>query len=263
MKKSASWLLAAAVFPIAMATALAGPPVVTNNPVTLVAKGDNYRLHGQLTQALLVYRQAAKAGNVNGDFAAGEMLFDEGQVCSDRERILKLSQGIDYLFSAATNRLPEACAELSKALQNGVWVQTNLISAYAWMELAAEHNRSYRANLDQLVVQMSPDQIQTAQNLAHQYSLGHWPKDLVRPVDEGDPRLKIQGITIGGRVPMVVLNSVTFSQGDTLEVVPAGRSQHPGPGRLTVSCLEIGNDYVLVSIAGESHLKLLSTEHLQ
>ena len=229
---------------------------------TLVAQGDAFRRHGQLTEALWAYRQAAKAGSVPGAFAAGDMLCHAGVNSRGRERILQLAEGVGDLLRAATNRVPQACAELSSLLRQGAGVQTNLVAAYAWMELAAEQDRAYKTELDQLVIQMNPGEIQQAQNLAQEYSRGHWPTDLARPVDQGDPRLKIKGITVGGREATVILNRVTFSQGDTSEVAPERTPPNRPGGTLTVTCLEIGEDYVLVAVAGEPHLKLLSSADL-
>lgn len=245
---------------------LASPPpsasAASKDAEKLVAQGDAFRDHGQMTEALWAYRQAAKAGSVNGAFAAGKMLCEAVQNCHGRERILERAEGIGDLFRAATNQLPQACAELSSVLQHGRGVPPNLVAAYAWMELAAEKDPSYKKGLDQLVVQMNPDDVQQAQVLAQKYAKGHWPTDLVRPVDDGDPRLKIKGITVGGREKLVDLNRVTFAEGDTLDVKPEGAPQQPTGGDLIVTCLEIGNDYVLVSVAGESHLKLLSSAGL-
>lgn len=252
----------AAVSSAMLASAGAAPPVAGKEAKTLVAQGDAFRSNGQLTEALWAYRQAAKAGSVKGAFAAGEMLCSAGTNSHGRERILDLAEGVGDLLRAATNRLPQACAELSSLLRKGVGVQTNLVTAYAWMELAAEQDRSYKTELDQLVVQMNPGQVQQAQDLAQEYSQGHWPTDLARPVDQGDPRLKIKGITVGGREATVIINRVTFTQGDTLEVVPESTAPHRVGGSLTVTCLEIGEDYVLVAVAGESHLKLLSSADL-
>jgi hypothetical protein len=226
------------------------------------AQGNTFRDHGQLTEALGAYRQAVKAGSSEAAFDAGKILCDDASTSHGRERVLNLAEGVADLFQAATNHLPQACAELSDVLQKGVGVNTNFIAAYAWLELAAEKDHSYAAQLDQLVVQMSPDEIQQAQDLARQYARGLWPVDLVRPVDAGDRRLEVKGITLGGREKMVILNRVTFTEGDTLEVTPEKSPQSPATPTLTVTCKEIGPDYVLVSVAGETHLKLLSSVSL-
>jgi hypothetical protein len=190
------------------------------------------------------------------------LLLQQGRSARGRERILQLAEGLGDLFFAATNGDARACARLSFALQNGLGVPTNLVAAYAWLKLAADGNAAFRPDLDQLVVRLDPDQIRQAQNLAATYVRGHWPTDLVRPVDTADPRLQLQGLSSNGIKSLVIINNVTFTPGDTLPVQPVHRGNSP-PGTLTVTCLKIGPDYVLLAIAGESHLKLLSTAPLQ
>lgn len=255
-------LLVAVVGSTALASAAAAPSATNNAVASLVAQGNTFRDNGRLTEALWAYRQAAKAGSPEGAFAAGKILCDSGCTSHGRERILDLAECISDLFQAATNHLPQACAELSGLLRKGVGVNTNFVTAYAWLELAADKDHSYTAQLDQLVVQMTPGEVQQAQELASQYAHGHWPADLVRPVDSGDRRLQIKGITVGGREKMVILNRVTFTEGDTLDVTPEKSPQQPANASLTVTCKEIGPDYVLVTVAGESHLKLLSSASL-
>jgi hypothetical protein len=262
MKLPLKWLLILALLPAVPAPAAAPKAAAGRAADELLAKANTCRDAGDLILALSLYRQAASAGNPQGALAAGQMLCQAGAASAGRERILKVSEGLNDLYAAATNRLPQACAELAGILQNGRGVQTNLIYAYAWMELAAASNRCYQASLDQMAVRMTPAQIQAAQGLAADYLLGHWPKELVPPVDDGDPRLRVQGITAGAGGPMVIVNDATFSEGDTQDVAPLKTAPHPATGKLTVTCLEIGNNYVLLSVAGENHLKLLSDARL-
>ena len=249
---------------VAVNLASAAPTSSNTNKeaASLLTQGNTFRDNGRLSEALWAYRQAAKAGSPAGALAAGKMLCDSGCNCHGRDRILDLAEGIADLFQAATNHLPQAYAALSEELRKGVGVNTNFVTSYAWLELAAEKDHSYAAQLDQLVVQMNPDDVQQAQVLARQYAQGHWPSDLVHPVDRGDQRLQIKGITVGGREKMVILNRVSFSEGDTLDVSPENAPRQPVAASLTVTCKEIGSDYVLVSVAGESHLKLLSSASL-
>jgi hypothetical protein len=263
------WLWLAIAFPVLVASA--GPPAPsatsTNAANSKAAEkffdqGNTLLSNGQAREALQAYRQALQAGSVKGALAAGVLLCDFARTSHGRERILDISEGVADLFQAATNHMPEACAKLSDVLKRGVCGATNLTAAYAWMNVAVVWDNSYKRQLDQLVILMNPAEVQPAQDLAQEYAKGHWPTDLVRPVDEGDPRLQVKGITVGGKEAMVILNRITFTQGDTLDVAPAGAAAKPGTGKLTVTCREIGEDYVLVAVAGESHLKLLSSAKL-
>ncbi|HSY18157.1 MAG TPA: hypothetical protein VK815_07475 [Candidatus Acidoferrales bacterium] len=225
----------------------------------LVAEGTAYVNEDKPADALNSFRKAAKAGCPEGAFAAGNLLLKESGGCSGRDRILKLSEGLRYLFVAATNRNATACVELSLAQQNGVGVPKNLIAAYAWMKTAVRFNPALKPELDRLVLLLDPGDIRQAQNLADAFGSGRWPEDFVSPVEEQDPRFRIQGINLGGRKPLVVLNSATFAVGDTEEVRAMNAPKEAANDHLSVKCLEIGDDYVLLSVIGEPSLKLLST----
>lgn len=236
----------------------AGPPA-SGKGDELVAQGRARAVQGKTQEALELFRQAAATGNIDGAFLAGDTLLKAARDCQGRERILKAAGSLEYLFVAATNLQPQACADLSDALQNGIGVRKNPAAAYAWMKLAADRETSFRTGLDQLAVQFSPAEIQQGQELAREYHSKHWPADLGRPVDENDVRLRIQGITFNETRPMVVINSEPFAVGDSEDVRPANGPKN-NPVRLSIRCLEIGEDYVLVSVAGEPRLKLLLME---
>ena len=221
-------------------------------------QGDAFRSQGKLTEALWAYRQAAKTGNVSGAFAAGELLMFQGQGDSGRERVLELSDGLGYLFFAATNRHPQACAELARALQNGLGVQTNLACAYAWLKLAAKYDHSFEVDLDRLVVQLEPNDVLQAQKIADQYISGHWPDAVSRPITQGDSRLAIQGMSFSGHESLIILNGGTLTEGEMINVQSVKTPKHQTGEKLTVSCYEIGADYALVAVAGEPNLKMLS-----
>lgn len=254
-------LLSVACF-VGKTTAVAAPPAAGKESVQLVADGNNFMSRGQPVEALWAYGQAAKAGNVDGAYAAGDLMLRQAMNNTGRERILKAHRGIQYLFFAATNHHAQACVRLSEALQNGTGVQTNLPAAYAWLKLASQFDNTLKPNLDRLVVWLEPGEVSQAQELAHEFQIGHWPAGVARPVDEGDPRLMVQGITIGNHGPLVVVNNATLAPGDTAEVRPASGLKNTASEKLTITCREAGADYVLVAVAGETNLKLLSTEQL-
>lgn len=240
-------------------SAVAGQPAFKESD-SLVAQGEAFQNAGQTGEALAAYRQAAKAGNVKGAFAAGEILITQGQAGNRRDQVLKLSEGIGYLFVAATNRQPQACARIADVFQSGIGIQTNLVGAYAWLKYAAQLTPRYKADLDRLVVQLKPDDVVRAQVMADEFAAGHWPDRIISPVDEGDPRLSIQGVSVSNRGTLVILNGSTITAGDTVDIFPAKRPKHIATERLTVSCFEIGDDYMLLAVAGEPNLKMLTLE---
>ena len=237
-------------------SAAGGQPAVEGSE-KLVVQGNGFRSEGKVTEALWAYRQAAKAGNVAGAFAAGDLLFVQGQAEHGGERVLKLSDSLGYLFLAATNRHPQACARLADALQNGIGVPTNLVCAYAWLKLAAQYKSSFKADLDRLVVQLEPGDVISAQKMAGQFISGNWPGGVVRPVDRGDARLVVQGMSRNGHEFLIILNGGSLTVGEKVNVASVKSSKHLEGERLAVSCLEIGADYALIAVAGEPNLKLL------
>lgn len=249
---------------LCLASLLAATTVISagekSDAVDLLKQGRVFQSECRTNEALWAYRQAAKVGNVEAAFAAGSMLFRMGYERSNREQILQLTEGLEYLFVAATNRLPTACAMLAQASENGIGIETNLIGAYVWMHIAAQGDNAFRDDLDHLVIKLEPDEIFQAQKLTQDYLSGHWPTRLVRAVDQGDSRLVVQGVSFGDRGALVILNGNTLAQGESVDVVPRASSDHKSSERLFVSCREIGSDYLLVAVSGEPNLKLLPLE---
>lgn len=223
----------------------------------VVAQGKAFQKGGKMDEALRAYKQAARAGNVSGAFAAGELLYAQGQLKAGRERLLDLSEGLEYLFIAATNHQPQACARLAEALQNGILVQTNRVCAYAWLEVAAKFSPAFTTDLDRLVVQLEPAEILQAQKAGREYISGHWPVHLIRPLVQGDPRLQIQGVSVSGQETSIILNGDTVMVGESVNVLPVPKPAGKSGKKLAVRCQEIGADYALVTVAGEPNLKLL------
>jgi hypothetical protein len=257
-------LLLCAVCAAFLQSAVAAPAAKKQPPkvdaVKLVNEGKTFLGKGQIEEALNAFRQAAKEGNIDGAFLAGDTLLTQAKNSTGRERILKGAESCPYLFIAATNLHSQACAELSETFLNGIGQQANQSVAYAWMKLATQRNAARKADLDQLAVSLDPNAVRQGQDLARDYLAGHWPTAIARPVDENDSRLKVQGVTLSIDKPLVVLNSATFAVGDTGEVRPANSLKNPAARKLSLQCIEIGADYVLVAVAGEPHLKLLPTD---
>jgi len=66
----------------------------------------------------------------------------------------------------------------------------------------------------------------------------------VRSVSEFDPRLKLNGITVGGKSSFCVINGKTLSEGESAKIPLKPRS-------LVIRCIKIQKDSVLVIIEGE------------
>ena len=139
-------------------------------------------------------------------------------------------------------------------------MHTNLTAAYAWLQAATKMDASFQPALDHLAVQMDSPQILRAQQMAHDYLAGHWPPRVARAVDQGDARLQVQGISTSGRGTLVILNGKSLAQGDSANVVAANQSGSKTGHELMITCRKIGSNYILVSVAGETDLKMLPLE---
>lgn len=225
---------------------------------TLIKNGKSLLASGDTAGALDDFRKAANTGDAQGALLAGDLLFTQASQSTGRDRVEKSLESGYYLFAAATNHQAPACADLSHAFRNGMGVQTNLVFAYAWLEYAAHLDPAYHADLDGLVLQLDPSQIQQAQTCAKDMQAGHWPNFNFQRVTKDDPRLRIQGFAVGPHGPLVILNGNTFARGESGNVEAANAPRSTFAPRISVTCLDIGNDYVLLSVAGEPALRLLS-----
>jgi hypothetical protein len=163
------------------------------------------------------------------------------------------AEGVRWTFMAATNFHPYACWNMGKALRQGLGTSTNLVAAYAWLKLFSETPPGLalgRVEMNELALKLDTTALQQAQVLVAQFKAGNWQAPVARAVPEGDPRLKLSGITFGGRVSLAVINGKTLAEGDSASIAMK-------PATLNIKCLKIEKDSVLVSIEGEDQPRLL------
>jgi hypothetical protein len=142
---------------------------------------------------------------------------------------------------------------MAKALRQGLGASTNLVAAYAWLSLFANTTPGSildRLKMNELALQLDTSSIQQAQGLAAQFKAGNWQAPANRAIPEGDTRLKLGGITFGGRTPLAVINGKTLSEGESASVSVK-------PGTLTIKCLKIEKTSVLIIVEGEDAPRLL------
>jgi hypothetical protein len=104
--------------------------------------------------------------------------------------------------------------------------------------------------MNRLALQMDTDALGQAEALAAQFRAGKWRPPVARAIPEGDPRLKLGGITFGGKRSLAVINGKSLSEGESASVSVK-------PGTLTVKCLKIEKDSVLIIVEGEDVPRLL------
>lgn len=203
-------------------------------------------------EALQWYRKAAGQGLVEAKSRLGEMLlFGDIGIPSAQSVKANPSEGIRWTFEAAKSHNAKAFLHMSKALQNGIGVSTNLIEAYAWLQLYSESNPIVgRVWLNQLALKLDTQSLREAQVLAAQFKAGHWPTLSPRRVAEGDSRLKLGSVTTG-KTPLAIINGKTLAEGESTVV---GLKE----GSLKITCIQIKQDAVLIYIEGESKPRWLT-----
>jgi hypothetical protein len=140
---------------------------------------------------------------------------------------------------------------MSRALEHGLGVKTNLVEACAWMQLYAEREPvAGRPELTNLIARLDPISIQEGQKLAVSLKARQWTKLAMLKVEQLASGLRLEGVTMGGRSPLAVINHRTLAQGETTEVPVNGET-------LEVKCLEIREASVLIEIEGDGEPRLM------
>jgi hypothetical protein len=204
--------------------------------------------------ALQWYRRAASQGSIDAVYHVGNM-FLFGRVGIPKDQCVEPDppEGIRWTFRAATNRHADACWNMSKALQRGIGVTTNLVEAYAWLQVAADLSMApivQRVQLNNMALIMDSRSIEQAQALAQRFKAGGWRCPAVRTVSEFDPRLKLNGVTVGGKSSFCIINGKTLSEGESAKIPLKPRS-------LLIRCIKIEKESVLISIEGEDGTRSL------
>jgi hypothetical protein len=218
-----------------------------------VAFGDALASKFRSAEALQWYRKAANQGNVQAAYLVGNLLlFGASGIPNDQIVKPIPTEGIRWTFQAATNLHANAFWNMSKAMQRGLGVSTNLTEAYAWLQLFAETVPGSivgRVELNNMAIKLDSPAIQQAQRLAAQFKTGNWQRPVTRAIPEGATSLKLNGIA-GGKTPLAIINGKTFAEGES-GTIPFK------PVPLTVKCLKIDKDAVTIVVDGEDAPRVL------
>ena len=222
-----------------------------------LALGKKFLAMQHPADALIWYRKTAEKDCMDGVHQVGQMLLFGAASQYPGQRVeSKPAEGIKWTYRAATNSYTTAFRSMSTALQRGLGVKTNLVEAYAWMKLYAEAEPEVGHPLvEMLGLKLPTDVLVEGRKLASELNKGHWPPlqlavatSAVVPEAKAGPlvSLKLTGVTLGGRSPLAVINRRTFGPGESAKVpLEAGHS-------VSVKCLEIREDSVLVAVEGEA-----------
>jgi hypothetical protein len=219
-----------------------------------VALGDALAGHYRATEGLEWYKKASVQGNVEGEYHVGEMLlFGAVGIPNNLSVLPNPVEGIRWTFRAATNFHPHACRNMAKASQQGLGTAINLVEAYAWLKLYSESPGGSivgRVELNELALKMDTTALRQAQNLAVQFKAGNGQGPIALTIPEGDPRLKVNTISFGGKVPLAMINGKTLAEGESANVfIP--------PVRLRIKCLKIEKEAVRIAVEGEDAARVL------
>lgn len=222
------------------------------DPQAQLSLADTLSFNFKSADALEWYRKAAHQGSVAAKSRLGEMLmFGATGIPSSQSVKANPTEGIRWTFEAATNRDTKAFLNMSKALQNGIGVSTNLIEAYAWLQLYSENASTLgQFWLNQLALKLDVQSLQKAQTMAGQFKTGNWPTLSARSLAEGDSRLKLGGV-IEGKPSLAIINGKSLTEGESITI-----KLKDGP--LKIECLQIKQDAVLISIEGENEPRWLT-----
>lgn len=201
--------------------------------------------NSQSREALEWYRKAAEQGHVEATFKVGECLLFGAWGIGDQGVRANPTEGIRWTFRAATNHHAKACRNMARALREGIGVNSDPIEAYAWQQLSAEFGGPIsRFELNQSALKMDLPSIQTAQGIANQLKAGGWRLPSVRIFPENDTRLKLNGITIGPKSSLAIINGKTLGEGESATIQLKDVT-------FKLTCLKIEKDSVQVAIEGE------------
>ena len=221
-----------------------------------VALGDSLASRFHSTEALDWYRKAAVQENVQGEYHVGQMLlFGAPGIPNQLTVKPNPTEGLRWTFMAATNFYPHACWNMGRAFRQGLGTDTNLIEAYAWLKLFSETTAGSvvgRVEMNEIALKLNGDALRQAQELAAQFKAGNWQLPVAREIPEGDPRLKLNGVTLG-KTPLAVINGKSLAEGESTRIPLK-------PAALNIKCLKIRSDSVLISIEGENTPRLLRLE---
>ncbi len=222
------------------------------DPQAQLSLADTLSFNFKSADALEWYRKAAQQGSVAAKSRLGEILmFGATGIPSSQSVKANPTEGIRWTFEAATNRDGKAFLNMSKALQNGIGVSTNLIEAYAWLQLYSENDSILgQAWLNQLALKLDVQSLQKAQTMAEQFKAGQWPELSPRRMAEGDSRLKLGGV-IEGKPSLAIINGKSLAEGESITI-----KLKDGP--LNVRCIQIKQDAVLISMEGENEPRWLT-----
>ena len=208
--------------------------------------------------ALKWYSAAAKQGVIEANFQKGHMLL---YGCRDAppNQCVKPdpTAALSCLFMAATNGHFGASYDVAVSLKDGLGCPADLVSAYAWFSLCADHGSDpSRTAMNWLALRLSGSEIRQALTLARETKMGHWPGMSLsasgHPVAAVDINLKLSGVVFSPRGNMAIINKRTLAEGETIQL-KTGKNE-----MVDVTCVSVQPSFVQVKVESEADLRTLT-----
>ena len=203
--------------------------------------------NGHAATALEWYRKAAAKGSMDARLHVGQiLLYGEGGNTPGERVAPNPTEGIRWVYEAATNRHAPAYWEMGLALQQGAGVQTNLVEAYAWMRLSPQTNAvSRRIAMNKQALALDTKQLAEAQEMSTRFKKGQWPPlELKKAPPPPIPGLTLNGVSVGGHNSLAIINRRTLAEGETT-VLPVSN------GQVRITCIKVEDNAVLIEVEGE------------
>jgi hypothetical protein len=209
--------------------------------------------------ALKWYSLAARQGMVEANYMQGHMLlFGCSDAAANQIVTAQPAKGLDFSFMAATNGHWNACYDVATALKDGLGCQSDMVAAYAWFSLCADHgSEQSKTVLNWLALRLSAEEIRQALALARETKAGRWPGlNLGSSGHHAAPveiNLKLSGVVFSPRGNMAVINKHTLAEGETIKL-KSDKNEFVG-----VTCVSVQPSFVQVKVENESDLRTLTS----
>lgn len=219
-----------------------------------------FMFHGDFSKAELWYRKSAAQGYAPAQGKLGDILLGRARWCVAAKPGLAEavgSEAVEWLTMAADQGNTMGQADLAGLYFKGEFVKADLLEAYKWGDLASSEGSPFdtysalgRSVRDATILKMTQEQLAEAKRRVAAFA-PHAPSTSEVPDPAWVSLIKLSGVSGPASARLAIINDQTFAAGDTNVLKVSGT-------RVTVHCLEIRAESVLVQIEGVNGPRELS-----
>jgi len=197
-------------------------------------------------------KTSAEAGDAKAQETLGSY-FATQPVADEQQHAANLFESVRWSSRAAYQGIYTAQLRIAQFYRKGEGLPKDRVAAYLWMRLGINNSPLaiiYKSTLDQLTKEMSPAEITEAENRLKAFELKTGSK--MNPIEAEllFAQLQLGAPAVVNAVRQVVVNKVSFAQGETKELKLGGES-------VRIVCFSIDEKSVLVGIAGTPYIHWL------